>query len=131
MTAEARGGRGPSLARAGDGPRGGEAVRRGLPVRPPHAPTPCPHTAHGAQTPLAWQCTPLFFALPCPSFHSPPPLPPPINCPLITAHPSLAPQVLDRNTVKLVAGEYDLLVVDKENEGPTAVRGGALAACQG
>jgi hypothetical protein len=29
-------------------------------------------------------------------------------------------QVLDKNTVKLVAGEYDLLVVDKEEEGVTA-----------
>jgi hypothetical protein len=28
--------------------------------------------------------------------------------------------VLDKNTVKLVAGEYDLLVVDKEEAGVTA-----------
>lgn len=28
-------------------------------------------------------------------------------------------QVLDKNTVKLVAGEYDLLVVDKEEAGVT------------
>lgn len=31
-----------------------------------------------------------------------------------------APQVLDKNTVKLVAGEYDLLVVDKAEAGVTA-----------
>jgi hypothetical protein len=29
-------------------------------------------------------------------------------------------QVLDKNTVKLVAGEFDLLVVDKEEAGVTA-----------
>jgi hypothetical protein len=33
-------------------------------------------------------------------------------------HPA-TPQVLDKNTVKLVAGEYDLLVVDKEELGVT------------